>query len=105
VGTFEVTEHYEVLNAKYNPAHNADPANLERFKKIHEAYECLKAAPCRNQYNKFGSFVRAGQGEGQDPISKTDWRLATSLVFYITYALLSTSLSSVEVSIILNPYS
>jgi len=62
-GTVEVTEHYAVLNAKYNPSNDPGNENLARFKKIHEAYECLKINQCRIQYNKFGSYVKAGPGE------------------------------------------
>jgi hypothetical protein len=36
-------------------------------------------------------------GEGNDPIGKTDWRIASSIVFYVTYALLGASLSGIEV--------
>jgi hypothetical protein len=39
-------------------------------------------------------------GEGSDAIGKTDWRIASSIVFYVTYALLGASLSGVEVKYI-----
>ena len=36
-------------------------------------------------------------GDGNDAFTKTDWRLGSSIVFYITYALLGASLSAIEV--------
>jgi len=38
----QVTTNYEELNQRLNPAFNTDPNNLVRFKKIQEAYDCLK---------------------------------------------------------------
>ena len=38
----QVTTSYEELNQRLNPAFNTDPNNLVRFKKIQEAYDCLK---------------------------------------------------------------
>lgn len=43
----EIERSYSDLNSKYNPAFNTDPENLVKFRKIQEAYECLKSYPCR----------------------------------------------------------
>ena len=47
------------MSDKYNPAFNIDPDNLVRFKKIQEAYNCIKIFTCRIQYKKFGSYIES----------------------------------------------
>jgi len=37
-----------------------------------------------------------GSGQPNDVMNSTDWRIATSIVFYITFALLAAAMSSVE---------
>ena len=100
----ETTNAYQRLNQLYNPANNPDPANLKRFKAIQEAYDCLRITPCKSQYKKFGNYIQSlggeqGSGQPNDPINSTDWRVAGSLLFYITYALLAAAMSTVEVII------
>ncbi len=55
----EITQRYNELSNKFNPAFNTDPENLVRFKKIQEAYQCIKSFPCRIQYKKFGAYIQS----------------------------------------------
>eukprot|EP00347_Sterkiella_histriomuscorum_P002742 403366980 len=55
----------------------------------------------KTQYKKFGNYIpslggESGSGQPNDPINSTDWRVAGSLVFYITFALLAAAMSTVE---------
>ncbi|CDW86651.1 UNKNOWN [Stylonychia lemnae] len=90
---------YEDLNNKFNPANNPDPENLKKFKKIQEAYDCLRITPCRMQYKKFGNYIQnmGGDSASNDPVGSTDWRVGSSLVYYVTFALLAAAMSTVEV--------
>jgi DnaJ-class molecular chaperone len=47
------------MSNKFNPAYNTDPENLVKFKKINEAYQCIKSYPCRIQYKKFGAYIQS----------------------------------------------
>jgi curved DNA-binding protein CbpA len=102
----EIETHYKTLNNKYNPAFNPDPANIVKFKKIHEAYECLKGFQCRIQYKKFGSYIQSlssnnnQQDSQKDPLTNLDIRMASSLVFYFTFALLASAMSTTEVTLL-----
>jgi len=39
----EVLRKYEELNNQFNPSTNTDPDNLKKFKKIQDAYNCIKS--------------------------------------------------------------
>lgn len=101
----EIETHYQTLNNKYNPAYNPNPANILKFKKIHEAYECLKGFHCRIQYKKFGSYIQSlsssnnQQDSQKDPLTNLDIRSLSSLVFYFTFALLAIAMSTTEVTL------
>ena len=62
----EIEQSYKKLSDKYNPAFNPDPENLVRFKKIQEAYECVKIFTCRVQYKKFGSYIQSMMVTNED---------------------------------------
>ena len=102
----EIEHHYQTLNSKYNPAFNPDPANIVKFKKIHEAYECLKGFQCRIQYKKFGSYIQSlssnnnQQDSQKDPLTNLDIRMASSLAFYFTFAILASAMSTTEVTLL-----
>ena len=105
----EITAHYEALNQKYNPAFNTEPENLVKFKRIQEAFDCLKAFQCRVQYKKFGSYISSlttsgASGESKedqkgrgDPMQTMDIRMFTAIAFYFTFALLAAAMTTPEV--------
>ena len=100
----EIEAAYTVLNRQFNPANNPDPEALPRFRRVQEAYDCLRVGPCRVQYKKFGNYVQdlggeKGSGQPNDAMNSTDWRVAASVAFYVTFALLAASMASVEVSL------
>lgn len=98
----EITQRYEALSAKYNPAFNPEPENLVRFKHIQQAYDCLKTFQCRVQHKKFGSFIASLQtstgddrsGQQRDPVASMDIRMFTCIAFYFTFALLAAAMTS-----------
>ncbi|TNV77705.1 hypothetical protein FGO68_gene13693 [Halteria grandinella] len=100
----EITQAYEALSQKYNPAFNPAPENLKKFKRIQEAYDCLKTFQCRVQYKKFGSYIASLQtstgddksGSQRDPIQSMDVRMFTSIAFYFVFALLAAAMTSQE---------